>query len=112
MPPSDDPKAARKSYAADFIPSHFESFTFLSDQVSDNLMQVVIELGSEYWVMRRRMLILESLLTRAGTVSPEQIETYVPSEAETREWTAMRDAFTRRVYGALTRAGPPADPPA
>jgi hypothetical protein len=92
-----------------FIPAHSESFSFLPDPVSDNLIQVVIELGSAYWVMRRRMLILERLLEQGGAVTAEQIETYVPTPEETREWAALRDGFTQRVYGALTR--PPAELP-
>jgi len=89
--------------ASDFIDHGSESYTFLQDPVVDALMQVVIELGTETWVTRRRMMILERVMADRGILSGEAIETYMPTEAEEKLWRQERDRMLRSVYSALAR---------
>ena len=59
-------------------------------------------LSSEVWTTRRRVKVLERVLEDKG-VSPELVETYMPTEAENAEWEKERDAFIQRTFGPLTR---------
>ena len=93
--------------ASDYIPSDFANFTFFEDRTVDKLMQVVISLGAEFWVMRRRMLVTEALLDKGAIVTTAQIEKYVPTAEEQKTWEAERDIFIKRAYEALTTEGSP-----
>ena len=55
---------------------------FFDNPVIDNLIAVTLELGSELWVQRERMRIIERLLAEKGVVTPELIEQYVPGPEE------------------------------
>ncbi len=93
--------------ASDYIPSDFANFTFFEDRTVDKLMQVVISLGAEFWVMRRRMLVTEALLDKGTIVTTAEIEKYVPTKEEQAAWEQERDIFIKRAYEALTTEGSP-----
>ena len=93
--------------ASDYIPSDFANFSFFEDRTVDKLMQIVISLGAEFWVMRRRMLVTEALLDKGTIVTSAQIEKYVPSAEELSTWEEERDIFIKRTYEALTTEGSP-----
>jgi hypothetical protein len=93
--------------ASDYIPSDFANFSFFEDRTVDKLMQVVISLGAEFWVMRRRMLVTEALLDKGTIVTTAQIEQYVPTADEQSAWEEERDIFIKRAYEALTTEGSP-----
>lgn len=96
---------ARPSPAADgFIPSDSDNISLFKDQVTDNLMHVVIALGAEMWAMRRRMFVLEAVLEKTG-VSTADIEAYTPTPEQKTAWAQERDLFIGRTFDALTRTG-------
>ncbi len=85
------------------IPAYADREVFLGNPVIDNLMKIVIELGAETWMNRRRLRIVEGLLDAGGVVTREAVETHVLSADEQAEMNKERDAFVRRIYGVLAR---------
>jgi hypothetical protein len=89
--------------AAAFIKGDWDQSRFIDVPHVDNLMTALVGLGGEHWALRRRMLVIESLLARTGTLRAADIEAYEPTAAEAQAWAAERDDFIRRVFGVLTR---------
>jgi hypothetical protein len=94
---------AGKSAATDYIDHGSETYRFLEDPVVDALVQVVMELGSETWINRRRLFMLESLLAQQGVITATGLETHAPSAEEAALWRTERDRLLRTVYAALAR---------
>ena len=99
-----DPDVTREAVAR-FIPSQSQNHVFFPDRSVDQLMQVVISLGAEHWVMRRRMLVIEALLEQGKPVSTAEIERFNPSPEQQASWSQERDAFIRRAFDALQSDG-------
>jgi hypothetical protein len=89
-----------------FVESGSENFGFLHDQVIDNLMHVVIDLGAEHWTLRRRMFILEKVLEQSGALTADAVERFQPTRSDLAAWEAERDIYIKRAFGALARTGP------
>jgi hypothetical protein len=94
---------AHTTAATEFIDHGSETYTFLSDPVVDALVQVVIELGAETWITRRRMLVLERVMAERGLLPADLIETYTPTPADQALWRQERDRMLKSVYAALAR---------
>jgi len=94
---------AHKTAASEFIDHGSETYAFLQDPLVDALMQVVIELGAETWVTRRRLLVLEKVLAERGLVASDLIETFTPSAEDEALWRLERDRMLKSVYAALAR---------
>jgi hypothetical protein len=94
---------AHRSVATDFIDHGSSTYTFLQDPIVDALMQVVVDLGMETWITRRRMMVLERVLESRGILPGEAVETYVPTPEDTAAWRAERDRMVRTVYAVLAK---------
>ncbi len=92
-----------KSLGIDYVDHESHAYSFLPDPVVDALVQVVLELGSESWVTRRRLLALEAVLEAQGVATQEAVETYVPPPEVEQAWREERDLMMRTVYGAFAR---------
>lgn len=97
-------KSDRPTYASEFQPSDVERAVFLGNPVLDNMMTSMIAMGAEFWTMRRRMKVLESLLSEKG-VTNGMIEKYVPTAEQEAEWKQDRARFIDLVYSPLLRDG-------
>ena len=87
---------------------------FFDNAAVDNLIAVVLELGSELWVQRQRMRLIEKLLAQGGVVTAEAIERYAESDTERAAAASERQAVIDRIYGAFARprvAATPSDEP-
>jgi hypothetical protein len=93
-----DPK--RPTYTAEAIPSDVKNGLFLGNPAVDNLMSCMIAMGAEVWATKRRLHVMEAVMARHG-IKPEEIEKYVPSEAEKAAWEADRDRFVDLTLGPL-----------
>jgi hypothetical protein len=100
-----DAKIDRSTYVTDFIKGDWDRATFINDPHVDSLVAVIVSLSSELWTMRRRQMVVESLLAKSNLVSAAAIESYEPNEAEKAVWTAERDDTIERIFKALTRVG-------
>jgi hypothetical protein len=89
--------------ATEFIDHGSDTYTFLQDPVVDALVEVVVELGAETWITRRRMLVLERVMASQGLLTSELIETYTPSSEDEALWRQERDRMLKSVYAALAR---------
>lgn len=95
--------ATRALGTADYIKSDSGKAAYLEGLYADHLATALLNLGAEFWVMRRRMLVLEKLLAERGVHDPGVLEAYEPTPDEQLVWEAQRDAFIRRTFGVLTR---------
>lgn len=77
---------------------------FLKDPVHDDLMNLIMELSAETWVLKRRMQILEKRLESAGVIMPLDLE--LEDKNERTAATAERDLFIRRIFGHLMAENP------
>jgi len=89
--------------ATDYIDHGSASYSFLADPVVDALVQVVLELGAETWITRRRMLVLERVMAMEGILPDLALETYTPTAEDAAAWREERDRMMRSVYAALAR---------
>jgi hypothetical protein len=89
--------------ATDYIEHGSASYSFLADPVIDALVQVVLELGAETWITRRRMLVLERVMEVHGVLPDLAVETYTPTAEDAVAWREERDRMMRSVYAALAR---------
>ena len=76
---------------------------FFENAAVDNLIEIVLELGSELWVQRERSRIVQQLLAERGVVTADAIQQCIASEAEVGRSAAERQAFIDRLYGAFAR---------
>jgi hypothetical protein len=97
-----DPK--RPTYATEAIPSDVKNGLFLGNPALDNVVSCVIAMGAELWSTKRRLHVMQAVMAKHG-VTPEMIEKYVPSAAETAAWEADRDRFVDLTLGPLANEG-------
>ena len=97
----------RQTHAIEFVKGDWDKAQYLPDPHVDNLTAVVMGLGTEFWAMRRRMMVIESLLEQNKVVNRAAIEAYRPSEAESAAWNAERDDLIDRVFAVLGRVPTP-----
>lgn len=72
----------RQTHAIEYVKGDWDKAQYLPDPHVDNLTAVVMGLGTEFWAMRRRMMVIESLLEQNKVVNRAAIEAYRPTEAE------------------------------
>src|SRR5580698_4244659 len=101
-----DSKIDPRTYTTDFIhTSDGREASFLGNPVLDSLVHTVVALGTELWVVKRRAKIVESLLAAKKPVTPETIESYVPTAEQERAWAAERTEMIKATYGIFATAG-------
>jgi hypothetical protein len=99
-----DTKFNRPTYATKAIPSDVNNVTFLNNPVLDNLVSVVVAMGSEVWATKRRIKVMEAVMAKKG-ITTEMIETYVPTEEQNKAWEQERDRFIDATFSALGNQG-------
>jgi hypothetical protein len=73
----------------------------LSDVDVDGLGHAVLTLCHELWILRDRMAILETVLSKHGIDASEEIERLEPDEALQERLRTEGRALVERVIGAL-----------
>ena len=91
------------TFAIDFVKTDTDQQVWLGSPHMDNLVSVVIALGSELWATKQRQIIAEKLAEKGIAATHAAIETYQPSDEEEAEWEAERQALASRMYGFLAR---------
>ena len=99
------PKPANSTHTADYFKSDTNRAVLLRDLVTDNLVTALINMGAELWTHRRRMMVIEQLLTNGAKVTAESIESYVPPPEVAENWEREREAFVANIYEVLARHG-------
>lgn len=75
---------------------------YFDDPNLDRVMAVVITMANELWVTKDRLMILERLLAKRGSVTPDEVDRYQPNDEEKKELEAARKAYISRVLSGLT----------
>jgi hypothetical protein len=97
-------ETAHPTFASDAIPSDVKNAVFLNNPIMDNLVSCMIAMGTEVWSTKRRMKVLEAVLSKHG-VTQDMIEAYVPTDLEKAEWEKDRDRFVELTLGSFGNAG-------
>ncbi|MCC5860564.1 MAG: hypothetical protein JJT93_01470 [Gammaproteobacteria bacterium] len=74
---------------------------FLPHPMLDRLLDISVALAAEVWAERDRRETLERVLTARGQLDAQEIEAYLPDEAERSARKAERDAFVKRIFAGL-----------
>ena len=74
---------------------------YFKDPMIDHLLEIVLQLGAEMWIIRDRQMVTEYLLTTEGKVTPEMIEAVKPSPEFREKMKVERGTYTRRLYQSL-----------
>jgi hypothetical protein len=70
---------------------------YFGDPMLDRLAAALVETLGRVWVLQDRVRTLEQVLAREGVIALDALRAYQPSDAETAEIRAERDAFIRTV---------------
>jgi hypothetical protein len=93
------------TYTVDFIPSTTRSAVFLGNPNLDNMMHAILALSAEVWADKRRLKVIESLLSAKRDVNFDSIESYVPTPEQEKSWAAERDLMIKTTFGVLVTGG-------
>lgn len=74
---------------------------FFSDPAIDHMAAITLSLASEFWSLRERVYVLETLAEQSGTFSRSAVESYELSETERSELDHLRQEFMERLLFVL-----------
>lgn len=83
---------------------------YFKDPMIDHLLEIVMLLGGELWVLRDRQTVTEHLMATHGHVTPAMIEQFRPGPELQAELAEARRKFTERVFGCLYAKPAATDP--
>ena len=75
--------------------------TFFADPAVDRAFAVTMTLATELWVLKDRVMALETALAKAGVVDPQALDAE-PDHAERSAREAARQAFVAGLLDNLT----------
>lgn len=75
--------------------------SFLPHPAMDRMLDALVALTAELWAERERRSVLERVLARRGLLEEADIEAYRGTESDEQKRKQDRDAYVRRVWGAL-----------
>jgi hypothetical protein len=85
-------------------------FDYFGDPRSGKLFDLVLQLGTELHVTRQRLLAVEKLLVRAGTIEADAVDGFRPGPDEKQVFDRERDELLARLLRILTEDGPAEHP--
>jgi hypothetical protein len=85
-------------------------FDFFENPQISKLFDLVLELGMDLHVTTTRLRALEMLLTRNGDLKDDQLDGFIPTDAEKLTLDVKRDEFMARLMRIITESGPSEHP--
>jgi hypothetical protein len=85
-------------------------FDFFENPQISKLFDLVLELGMDLHVTTTRLRALEMLLIRSGELKLNQLDGFIPTEAEKQSLDQKRDEFMARLMRIITESGPSEHP--
>jgi hypothetical protein len=85
-------------------------FDFFENPHISKLFDLVLELGMDLHVTTTRLRALEMLLIRNGELKANQLDGFIPTEAEKQSLDLKRDEFMARLMRIITESGPSEHP--
>lgn len=74
---------------------------FFSDPAIDHMAAIVMSLASEFWSLRERVYVLETLAEQSGSFTRSDVERYELSTAQRSELDGLRSEFMERLLFVL-----------
>ena len=78
---------------------------FFQDPATDALLASLLKLMAEHWVVRERLMSLETLVLRKGLVSREEIDDFEPDAEQAAAWAAANAELIRKVLAPFEEMG-------
>jgi hypothetical protein len=85
-------------------------FDFFENPHISKLFDLILELGMELHVTTTRLRALEMMLVRNGDLKIDQLDGFIPTEAEKQSLDAKRDEYMARLMRIITESGPSEHP--
>ena len=98
-----DIKSDPKTGTAAFIKGDWDRAVYLDSPHTDNLMVAFHGLAGEHWALRRRMMVLETMLAKNKSVDLTALEAFEPTAEQKVAMDAERDDFIKRIFTVFTR---------
>lgn len=73
---------------------------FFENAESDRLLAMLMQLVTEHWAVRERMLVLERLLVDKGVLEENELDAYRPDPDRDANWDAMSFELIQAVVEA------------
>ena len=73
---------------------------FFENAESDRLLAMLMQLVTEHWAVRERLLVLEQLLVDKGVFENDEIDAYRPDPERDASWDAMSFELIQAVVEA------------
>lgn len=100
----------RRTHTTDHIPLDADGFVFLENEVVDSLVSTVLELTAEVWTVKRRLLVMDKVMSAQGAIDRDAVETYLPTAEDEAEWRSLREQYVKRILGPMARKVTLAEP--
>ena len=78
---------------------------FFQDPATDALLASLLKLMGEHWVVRERLMSLETLVLGKGVLTREEIEDYEPDAEQAGAWAAANAEMIRKVLAPFEEMG-------
>lgn len=78
---------------------------FFQDPATDALLASLLKLMSEHWVVRERLMSLETLILGKGLLTREEIEEFEPDMEQAGAWAAANAEMIRKVLAPFEEMG-------
>jgi hypothetical protein len=85
-------------------------FDFFENPQISKLFDLVLELSMDLHVTTTRLRALEMLLIRNGELKADQLDGFIPTDAEKLTLDVKRDEFMARLMRIITESGPSEHP--
>ena len=78
---------------------------FFQDPATDALLASLLKLMAEHWVVRERLMSLETLILGKGLLTREEIEEFEPDAEQAGAWAMANAEMIRKVLAPFEELG-------
>ena len=78
---------------------------FFQDPATDALLASLLKLMAEHWVVRERLMSLETLILGKGLLTREEIEDFEPDAEQAGAWATANAEMIRKVLAPFEELG-------
>lgn len=78
---------------------------FFQDSATDALLASLLKLMAEHWVVRERLMSLETLILGKGLLTRDEIEEFEPDAEQAGAWASANAEMIRKVLAPFEEMG-------
>ena len=78
---------------------------FFQDPATDALLASLLKLMAEHWVLRERLMSLETLILGKGLLTRDEIEDFEPDAEQAGAWASANAEMIRKVLAPFEEMG-------